>query len=78
LFDIRLLIKNFNEFHLDLRGVFSPPLMIADHTAAELSVTGNDRSIEYYFASDARYKIKNLERKNIILFIVRLLNILIK
>ena len=42
------------EFHLDLRGVFSPPLMITDPTTAELSVTGNDRSIEYYFASDAR------------------------
>ena len=38
----------------DLRGVFSPPLMITDHSTAELSVTGNDRSIEYYFASDAR------------------------
>ncbi|CAF1621974.1 unnamed protein product [Rotaria magnacalcarata] len=37
----------------DLRGVFSPPLMIADQAASELAVTGNDRSIEYYFASDA-------------------------
>jgi len=41
---------------LDLRGVFSPPLMITDQTTSDLSVTGNDRSIEYYFASDARYK----------------------
>lgn len=39
---------------VDLRGVFSPPLMITDHATSELSVTGNDRSIEYYFASDAR------------------------
>ncbi|CAF0827803.1 unnamed protein product [Rotaria sp. Silwood1] len=37
----------------DLRGVFSPPLMITDPSTSELSVTGNDRSIEYYFASDA-------------------------
>ncbi|CAF1611781.1 unnamed protein product, partial [Didymodactylos carnosus] len=36
-----------------LRGVFSPPLLITDHTTSDLSVTGNDRSIEYYFASDA-------------------------
>ncbi len=44
------------EWFLDLRGVFSPPLLITDQTTSELSVTGNDRSIEYYFASDARYK----------------------
>ncbi|CAF0867415.1 unnamed protein product [Rotaria sordida] len=37
----------------NLRGVFSPPLMITDQSASELAVTGNDRSIEYYFASDA-------------------------
>ncbi|CAF3003111.1 unnamed protein product [Rotaria socialis] len=37
----------------NLRGVFSPPLMITDQAAVELAVTGNDRSIEYYFASDA-------------------------
>ncbi|CAF1360690.1 unnamed protein product [Adineta ricciae] len=48
-----------NDVHLsettssNLRGVFSPPLMITDPTTSELSVTGNDRSIEYYFASDA-------------------------
>ena len=35
--------------------------MITDQTASELSVTSNDRSIEYYFASDARYE-KSLER----------------
>ncbi len=29
--------------------------MITDPTTAELAVTSNDRSIEYYFASDARY-----------------------
>jgi len=39
---------------LDLRGVFSPSLVIADQTATDLAVTGNNRSIEYYFASDAR------------------------
>jgi glucosamine--fructose-6-phosphate aminotransferase (isomerizing) len=37
----------------NLRGVFSPALIITDQTTSELSVTGNDRSIEYYFASDA-------------------------
>lgn len=48
-----------NDIHLsetaatNLRGVFSPPLMISDQTTSDLSVTGNDRSIEYYFASDA-------------------------
>ncbi|CAF1316395.1 unnamed protein product [Adineta ricciae] len=48
-----------NDVHLsettssNLRGVFSPPLMITDQNTSELSVTGNDRSIEYYFASDA-------------------------
>jgi hypothetical protein len=30
--------------------------MISDQTTTDLTVTGNDRSIEYYFASDARYK----------------------
>lgn len=48
-----------NDIHLaettatNLRGVFSPPLIISDQTSSDLSVTGNDRSIEYYFASDA-------------------------
>ncbi|CAF1109945.1 unnamed protein product [Adineta steineri] len=37
----------------NLRGIFSPPLMITDHSTTELAVTSNDRSIEYYFASDA-------------------------
>jgi glucosamine--fructose-6-phosphate aminotransferase (isomerizing) len=37
----------------DLRGVFSPPLLITDQTTTDLAVTSNDRSIEYYFASDA-------------------------
>jgi hypothetical protein len=41
-------------YYLDLRGVFSPPLLIADQTTTDLAVTANDRSIEYYFASDAR------------------------
>ncbi|CAF0833968.1 unnamed protein product [Rotaria sordida] len=40
-------------FSKDLRGVFSPPLMITDQTTADLAVTGNNRSIEYFFASDA-------------------------
>ncbi|CAF0834049.1 unnamed protein product [Adineta steineri] len=40
-------------FSKDLRGIFSPPLMITDHSTTELAVTSNDRSIEYYFASDA-------------------------
>ena len=43
-----------SNLRLDLRGVFSPPLMISDQTTSDLAVTGNDRSIEYYFASDAR------------------------
>ncbi|CAF3758108.1 unnamed protein product [Adineta steineri] len=37
----------------DLRGVFSPPLLITDQATTDLTVAGNDRSIEYYFASDA-------------------------
>ncbi|CAF1939160.1 unnamed protein product [Rotaria magnacalcarata] len=37
----------------DLRGVFTPPLMIADPITADLAFTPNDRSIEYFFASDA-------------------------
>jgi hypothetical protein len=49
---------------LDLRGVFSPPLLIADQTTTDLTVTGNDRSIEYYFASDARYENFSREKNN--------------
>ena len=42
-------------------------------------MTGNDRSIEYYFASDARYTSKiSGEQKNDFLFIAQLLNIQIK
>ncbi|CAF4743444.1 unnamed protein product, partial [Rotaria sp. Silwood1] len=40
-------------FSKDLRGVFSPSLVIADQTTTDLAVTGNNRSIEYFFASDA-------------------------
>ena len=40
--------------NLDLRGVFSPSLLIADQNSTDLAVTGNNRSIEYFFASDAR------------------------
>ncbi|CAF0768974.1 unnamed protein product [Adineta steineri] len=40
-------------FSKDLRGVFSPPLLITDQATTDLTVAGNDRSIEYYFASDA-------------------------
>jgi hypothetical protein len=47
--------------------VFSPPLLISDQTTTDLTVTGNDRSIEYYFASDARYEnillLKNFLRE---------------
>ena len=48
-------IKSFDLYCLDLRGVFSPSLLITDPTTTELAVIGNNRSIEYFFASDARY-----------------------
>lgn len=48
-------IKSFHLNYLDLRGVFTPSLMIADPATADLAVTPNNRSIEYFFASDARY-----------------------
>ncbi|CAF4259397.1 unnamed protein product, partial [Rotaria socialis] len=48
-----ILYSPINLNYLDLRGVFSPPLMIADPITADLSVTPNNRSIEYFFASDA-------------------------
>ena len=53
------IINNLKTIFLDLRGVFSPPLMITDQTASDLSLTGRDRSVEYYFASDARYHFRN-------------------
>ncbi|CAF1676561.1 unnamed protein product, partial [Adineta ricciae] len=40
-------------FSKDLRGVFSAPLKNPDQPLSDLTVAGNDRSIEYYFASDA-------------------------
>ncbi|UJR35407.1 hypothetical protein I4U23_028164 [Adineta vaga] len=40
-------------FSKDLRGVFSPSLKTSDQSIVDLTVAGNDRSIEYYFASDA-------------------------
>lgn len=54
LHDPIVLLRFLTFGYLDLRGVFSPPLIISDQTSSDLSVTGNDRSIEYYFASDAR------------------------
>ncbi|CAF4609189.1 unnamed protein product [Rotaria sp. Silwood2] len=51
--DSRNDIHVFETTSANLRGVFSPPLMITDSATSELSVTSNDRSIEYFFASDA-------------------------